>query len=109
MKYRKKLRNHGAAMSLLLIKTQKREMWNSPKYSVERPLERHGPGRSAPMLRRVADEPTEQQELVEFMRSQRELPGPGDTLKNFSASPLLFRSRAKNWNQAKTHLISLTA
>jgi hypothetical protein len=55
--------------------------------------------------RRLTTPFSEQPDLVEFMRSQRELPSPGDKHKNLSASSL-FRSRARDWDQAKAYLIS---
>jgi hypothetical protein len=63
--------------------------YGAAKYLFERQRYKSDLARRLAEARRLTTPFSKQPDLVEFMRSQRELPGPGEKLKNLTASPLL--------------------
>jgi hypothetical protein len=81
---------HGTPTMIGLGASGARLGYGAAKYLFERQRYKADLARRLAEARRLTTPFSQQPDLLEFMRSQRELPGPGDKLKNLSASPLLF-------------------
>ena len=80
---------HGTPTLLGLSAAGARLGYGAAKYLFERQRYKSDLARRLAEARRLTTPFSEHPDLVEFMRSQRELPGPGQKLQNLSAAPLL--------------------
>src|SRR5262249_32248259 len=81
-------RGHGTPTLLGLSAAGARLGYGAAKYIFERQRYKSDLARRLAEARRLTTPFSEQPDLVEFMRSQRKLPGPGQKLQNLSAAPL---------------------
>jgi hypothetical protein len=80
---------HGTPTLIGLGASGARLGYGAAKYLFERQRYKSDLARRLAEARRLTTPFSKQPDLVEFMRAQRELPGPGQKLQNLTASPLL--------------------